>query len=515
MTRYGFLIDQDTCIGCHACTVACKAEHGVPVGVNRTWVKYVEKGTFPDTRRLFSVMRCNHCDDAPCVKICPTGALFRRPDGIVDFDTDDCIGCKSCMNACPYDALYIDPEDHTAQKCNFCAHRVEVGVEPACVIVCPTQSIVAGDLDDPDSTIARLVARHDVHVRAPEQNTKPKVFYKGADEAALDPTRTRIAADGMIWSDTTEDHPTVPVDGGGAHYWGDVRDHVTARTVYTTPHPVPWGGMVAAYLVTKSIAAGALMIAALLVLLGDAGRQAAVGVLPPLLAGLFTLVTGVLLVADLKQPKRFTYVLTRPNWTSWLTRGAVILAVYAAVAAAWFVGGAAGSSAVVTALAVPGLALGAAAAGYTAFLFGQCEGRDLWQTPLLLPILLAQAVVAGAAAFLIADVFITVPDAAAIRWAMLGGLAAIAVCGLAELTAKGTVHVEMAIAAMTRTLYARRFWVVGVVIGLAVPAVLLAIAQASGSGGVALGGVAGLAALVGLAGYEDAFVRAGQSVPLS
>nr|NIS42691.1 4Fe-4S dicluster domain-containing protein [Desulfuromonadales bacterium] len=135
--RYGFVIDQDTCIGCHACTVACKTEHDVPLGVNRTWVKYIEKGTWPETKRFFSVMRCNHCSDAPCVDICPTTALFKREDGIVDFDTDRCIGCKSCMQACPYDALYIDPGENTAQKCNYCVHRVEVGIEPACVVVCP------------------------------------------------------------------------------------------------------------------------------------------------------------------------------------------------------------------------------------------------------------------------------------------------------------------------------------------------------------------------------------------
>jgi Fe-S-cluster-containing dehydrogenase component len=93
MTRYGFVIDQSSCIGCHACTVACKTEHQVPLGVNRTWVKYVEKGSWPDTRRYFSVMRCNHCVDAPCVGICPTRALFIRSDGIVDFDTSRCIGC--------------------------------------------------------------------------------------------------------------------------------------------------------------------------------------------------------------------------------------------------------------------------------------------------------------------------------------------------------------------------------------------------------------------------------------
>ena len=161
--RYGFVIDQRKCIGCHACTVACKEENQVPLGVNRTWVKYIEKGTFPDTRRYFSVMRCNHCDNAPCVTICPTVALYRRPDGIVDFDGDRCIGCKSCMQACPYDALYIDPETKTAAKCHYCAHRVESGLEPACVVVCPVQAIVPGDLDDPHSTISRLVASQPIN----------------------------------------------------------------------------------------------------------------------------------------------------------------------------------------------------------------------------------------------------------------------------------------------------------------------------------------------------------------
>ena len=127
-------------------------------------------------------MRCNHCQDAPCMEICPTSALFRADNGVVDFNDDICIGCKGCMNACPYDAIYINPETNTANKCNFCNHRVEVGLEPSCVVVCPTHAIKVVDLRRPQtmrpcarSSIVRTSA-----VRAPEQGTNPKVYYRGA-----------------------------------------------------------------------------------------------------------------------------------------------------------------------------------------------------------------------------------------------------------------------------------------------------------------------------------------------
>ena len=197
--KYGFVIDNRKCIGCHACTTACKSEHDVPVGVNRTWVKQVEKGEFPNSRRLFSVMRCNHCTDAPCVNICPTTALFTRDDGIVDFDKDRCIGCKSCMQACPYDALYIDPQTQTAAKCNYCAHRVDVGLEPACVNVCPEQAIISGDMDDPSSEISGLLARLPVTARKPEKGTQPNLFYIDADEASLNPSSTPDTGE-YLWS---------------------------------------------------------------------------------------------------------------------------------------------------------------------------------------------------------------------------------------------------------------------------------------------------------------------------
>src|SRR5260370_13235764 len=117
----------------------------------------MEKCEFPNRSRHFGVLGCNHCDEAPCVTICPTNALYRRSDGIIDFDNQRCIGCKSCMQACPYDALYIDPNLNTAAKCNFCAHRVEAKLEPACVIVFPTQANLARGLDEPASPLCRTV----------------------------------------------------------------------------------------------------------------------------------------------------------------------------------------------------------------------------------------------------------------------------------------------------------------------------------------------------------------------
>ncbi len=504
MTRLGFLLDSDSCIGCHACTVACKSEHDVPLGVNRTWVKYIERGSFPNTSRHFSVMRCNHCDNAPCITICPTNALFRASNGVVDFNDDNCIGCKGCMNACPYDAIYINPETSTAHKCNFCNHRIDQGLEPSCVIVCPTHAIKVADLDDPNDATTRIIARSDVAVRAPQQNTLPKVYYRGADQASLDPLRTAIAGDGMIWADTTPAHPTVAPGSHGA----------VARTAYTTAHHMTWKAKVSGYLVTKAIAAGVMLVAALMVLLGHGDNQATVGVMPAMVAGLFLAVTGVLLVADLRQPRRFVYLITRGSWSSWLVKGAVVLGVFAALCALWWIAALANAGGLLAALAAPVALAAAATAGYTAFLFAQCEGRDLWQSPLMLPVLLAQAATAGGAAFAVADVFMDVPAPAALRWVLLGGLIASAVLIATELCARGTAHVEAAVAAMTRGRYARRFWLGGVLLGLVAPAALVVVALATDAG-VALPALAALAAVVGMWFYEDSFVRAGQSVPLS
>jgi formate-dependent nitrite reductase membrane component NrfD len=352
-----------------------------------------------------------------------------------------------------------------------------------------------------------------VAVRAPEQGTRPKVFYRGVSQAALDPTRAIIRPDGMIWADTTPDHSTITATMA-AHS----PDEIAARTTYTTAHPATWGTKVSAYLVTKAIAAGTMLVAAFLVARGHSGERAAVGVVPAVVAGVFTAITGVLLVVDLKQPKRFWFLITKPNTSSWLVRGAWILGGFAFVTALWGLAGIVDAPAVIEVLALPTVLLAAGAAGYTAFLFGQCEGRDLWQTPLLLPILLAQAIVAGGATYSILDLAMNVPDVRAIRIVTLAALAALALLTAAELQLKvrwlkRTRNAELATAEMTRGSLATRFLVGGIAIGIAVPALLWAIAAGT-DGGAVLGGFAGALAVSGLFLYEDAFVSAGQSVPL-
>jgi len=387
--NYAFLIDNRRCIGCHACSVACKAEHEVPLGVARTWVKYVEKGVFPETRRTFQVTRCNHCEDAPCVEICPTTALFRRRDGIVDFDSRRCIGCKACMQGCPYDALYIDPQTETAAKCNFCAHKVEVGLEPPCVTVCPTQAIVAGDLDDPTSRIVRLKGRLPLQVRKPEKGTRPKVFYVEGDASALVPAAAPPASDYM-WSQAAAPwgRPGLPPD----------TDAAAPRRTYAVreQHRNSWGWKVSAYLFTKSVAAGAFLVPALL-----AGREPWAQAVPTsaLVIALAALgATGALLVADLRQPARFLWTLTRPQWRSWLARGSYVITAYGVLLTAHLALGLARRPAPAVMGALTAL-LAAATAAYSALLFGQAKGRDLWQSGLLGPHLLVQALVAGAALF--------------------------------------------------------------------------------------------------------------------
>jgi Fe-S-cluster-containing dehydrogenase component/formate-dependent nitrite reductase membrane component NrfD len=542
MTKYAFVIDQRKCIGCHACTVACKAEHDIPIGVYRTWVKYIEKGEFPHSRRYFLVNRCNHCDDAPCVAICPTRALFKRNDGIVDFDSTRCIGCKSCMQACPYDALYIDPYSHTAAKCNYCAHRTEVGLEPACVVVCPEHAILAGDLHNPNTEIARTIAREPVRTRKPEQGTGPNVYYVGAEEAAINP---EIAVEELphmtMWStllnpnhdDESEIdiskslrvlktiNPLRPYSPPEPQRRAPTEAHV----VYDTPkNSAPWGWKVSAYLSTKSIGTGAMIIAALaLALYGLGGTlsstmNALLGICAPIIGGFFTALTLILLIADLKRPDRALFLVTRPNPTSWLVWGGYILAILGLIEAAWFIAALLGSADLLRWLILPAVLFGAAGAGYTAFLFGQAEGRDFWQSPLLLPILLVQATLAGSAALGLLSWTLNAGSTISTMFTivLLSTLTLHVLLILVEVFGShSNSHVAAAARYMSRGGLKDTFWGPFFLIGSIIPIAMLVIALLVPVAQPALLGFAGIFALVGLFAYEHCFVVAGQVVPLS
>jgi formate-dependent nitrite reductase membrane component NrfD len=293
---------------------------------------------------------------------------------------------------------------------------------------------------------------------------------------------------------------------------GASRDGALARPVYDAPHaPLPWGWRVAAYLWTKSIAAGTLLLAALAVLGGADGTSPLLGVTAPALALVFLALTTALLVLDLKRPERFLYILLKPNWESWLVRGAWILLAYGLAATVWLAGALAGAHDLLRLLAVPTALLAAAAAGYSAFLFGQAEGRDFWQSPLVLPQLLIGALVAGAAALLVTG-FVggaEVKDLWRLSVVMAAALVLQALVLLAELLgAHPNLDVARAARLVTRGAWRARFWGGVVAAGIALPIVLVWPSPWSAALGAVL-------ALAGLWIYEDLWVKAGQSIPLS
>lgn len=177
MARLGMVIDTRQCVGCMDCVVACKTENGVPDGYCRDWIVQRLEGTMPDLRLTIISERCNHCDVPPCVTCCPTGASHVHDYGaVVLVNHDQCIGCKACLAACPYGARFVHPDGY-ADKCTFCIHRVEQGLKPACVSVCPTHCMHFGDLDDPNSDVSQLLASRKHHVLMPDAGTKPRIFY--------------------------------------------------------------------------------------------------------------------------------------------------------------------------------------------------------------------------------------------------------------------------------------------------------------------------------------------------
>jgi len=538
--KFGFVLDNRKCIGCHACTVACKSEHDVPIGVNRTYVKQTEKGIYPNSKRLFSVMRCNHCTDAPCVEICPVECLHIRPDGIVDFNSDRCIGCKSCMQACPYDALYIDPETNTAAKCNYCAHRVDVGLEPACVNVCPEHAIVSGDMDDPGSEISLVLSQQNVTVRKPEKGTMPNVFYINGDQISLVPSATE-KSDDSLWgsqsngvghyakyaeslskksyeemADTLARNPdTVKTYAGNnsdapKSSMQVAMEKANPKRVYDTPDKgVLWGWEVSGYVFTKAVAAGAVL-ALFMAKLSGISYSIETSWLGIGLGLVFLTLTGALLVKDLDQPGRFVYVILRPQWNSWLVKGGYAITVFGGMLTVW-AAGLLFDMPVLETLGFWASAITAVlVAVYTAFLFAQAKGRDFWQSPTLPLHMLIHSVMAGAGALLIGGYML---GASAELQDFLSSVLLISVIGnlvilVFELTithptqdAKTVVHM------ITSGRYKMKFWAGVVVFGNLTPLVILVLGAPAA--------FAGAIALLGIIITETIWVEAPQRIPLA
>ncbi|MDP3879718.1 MAG: 4Fe-4S dicluster domain-containing protein [Dehalococcoidales bacterium] len=208
---WGFVCDNEKCIGCGRCVVACKLENNVPweEEYNRTWVeRYAitsdgethvdspaagrdgfkplppgfKNGSQEIMKSFFVPKLCNQCDNPPCVTVCPVGATYLTEDGVILIDQEHCIGCGYCIQACPYGARFFLPEKRVVDKCTWCYHRINRGLLPACVEVCPVQARVFGDMWDPESPVSRALAEKRVYVLKSDLGTKPKVYYIGFEK---------------------------------------------------------------------------------------------------------------------------------------------------------------------------------------------------------------------------------------------------------------------------------------------------------------------------------------------
>lgn len=212
MSRYAMMIDMERCVGCQACTVACKSEWAVPLGGARTRVRPAGTvGDYPNFSSVFYVSQCNHCDHPSCVPACPTGATYQDSTGRVRVHRELCIGCGSCVAACPYDARYIDGAVGKVDKCDFCADRVEKGLQPACVLTCPTKAKTFGDLEDSSGTLFKTVYYGAAkRVQSRSVAIGPNVYYQASPvhlqmaEATFAPHPPRTIMATRVWGAVAE-----------------------------------------------------------------------------------------------------------------------------------------------------------------------------------------------------------------------------------------------------------------------------------------------------------------------
>ena len=231
--KYGWIVDTRKCFGCHACEVACKSENDVPLG------NYIRQTVYHDHQRsngavarIMAPMSCQHCEDAPCIKACPCGALHKGAGGSVQVNYDKCSGHASCKDACPYGAIYIDPVANQAVKCHNCTHRLENDMDPACVTTCPSEALVFGDLNDSGSKISRLKAEleasGDLEQLREQKGTKPRTWYATDENHRVTEWESKIPGEGQSyhpdaysvyeWQESTPPHDRIdhPADAARA-----------------------------------------------------------------------------------------------------------------------------------------------------------------------------------------------------------------------------------------------------------------------------------------------------------
>ncbi len=175
--RYALVIDSRKCIACRACAVACRAENQVPLAYTRNWLNQELRGELPHLLAISEPEQCHHCAQPACVRVCPTGASYQRADGIVAINDRECVGCRYCMIACPFDARFFREDRGVVEKCDLCKARVDRGEMPACVETCPSKVRVFGDIKDPESNVAQLLTTRQFRVRKSEAGTAPQIYY--------------------------------------------------------------------------------------------------------------------------------------------------------------------------------------------------------------------------------------------------------------------------------------------------------------------------------------------------
>lgn len=421
MTRYGMIVDLNRCVGCQACTIACKHANATPPGVQWRRVLDVEQGSFPDVERLFLVVGCQHCDKPPCVPVCPTGATRQRADGLVTMDYDLCIGCASCAVACPYQARTIvhdmagyygtpTPQERKVQhedrigvanKCTFCIERIDgsersgftPGIDgpatPACALSCNAQAIVFGDFADAGSTVSRLARENRTFQMHAGLGTDPQIRYLYEVETST-PGRAPDPADR---DDEAMADPTNPLVGRRQHFWD-----------YRAAMNFVFGGAASGLAIVAWVAhaAGLLDLSTLV---------------PIYLAAAALMAVGLFFVfLKLGRKARFLYVLLRPQ-TSWMTRETWCVGVfYPAVLAmlVWPHGGVA-------------LLAALAAAGFLvcqAGIIHSSKGIPAWRAPLVPWMLIASGLLEGVGLLMLAAA-IGVFSASAGLGVALAGLALI------------------------------------------------------------------------------------------